>query len=70
MVGGLPFYGRRILGDRRIVGTFLSLVFIVYALFNVPPQTFNVFTAMGTIADTVTGTHHARQSTVTASRSV
>ncbi|SKC87295.1 amino acid carrier protein [Burkholderia sp. CF099] len=63
-VGGLPFYGRRVLGDRRIVGTFLSLVFIVYALFNVPPQTFNVFTAIGTIADTVTGTHLARQSTV------
>ncbi|WP_250493855.1 amino acid carrier protein [Caballeronia sp. GAWG1-1] len=63
-VGGLPFYGRRILGDRRIVGTFLSLVFIVYALFNVPPQTFNVFTAIGTIADTVAGTHLARQSAV------
>ncbi|SAK97633.1 Sodium/alanine symporter [Caballeronia hypogeia] len=63
-VGGLPFYGRRVLGDKRIVGTFLSLVFIVYALFNVPPQTFNVFTAIGTIADTVAGTHLARQSTV------
>ncbi|CAD6543517.1 alanine/glycine:cation symporter family protein [Paraburkholderia sabiae] len=63
-VGGLPFYGRRILGDRRIAGTFLSLVFIVYALFNVPPQTFNIFTALGTIADTVAGTHLARQSTV------
>ncbi|WP_277186512.1 amino acid carrier protein [Caballeronia sp. BR00000012568055] len=63
-VGGLPFYGRRILGDKRIVGTVLSLVFIVYALFNVPPQTFNVFTAIGTIADTVSGTHLARQSTV------
>ncbi|KND56752.1 Sodium/glycine symporter GlyP [Candidatus Burkholderia verschuerenii] len=62
-VDGLPFYGRRILGDRRGVGTFLSLVFIVYALFNVPPQTFNVFTAMGTIA-AVTGEHLARQSTV------
>jgi AGCS family alanine or glycine:cation symporter len=63
-VGGLPFYGRRILVGRRFVGTFLSLVFIVYALFNVPPQTFNVFTAIGTIADTVAGTHLARQSTV------
>jgi len=63
-VGGLPFYGRRVLGDRRFVGTFLSLVFIVYALFNVPPQTFNVFTAIGTIADTVSGEHIARQSTV------
>ena len=52
-VGGQPFYGRRILGGRRVVGIFLSLVFIVYALFNVPPQTFNVFTAIGAIADAV-----------------
>ena len=62
-VGGLPFYGQRILGGKRVVGTFLSVVFIIYALFNVPPQTFNVFTAIGTIADTVAGTHLARQST-------
>ncbi|WP_373085586.1 alanine:cation symporter family protein [Sneathiella sp.] len=38
-VGGLPFYGRRILGNKRIVGIFLSVAFIVYALFNVPIQT-------------------------------
>ncbi|MDM0018285.1 alanine/glycine:cation symporter family protein [Variovorax saccharolyticus] len=63
-VGGLPFYGRRILGDRRAVGTFLSLVFIAYALFNVPPQTFNVFTAIGTIADTVAGAPIGRRSTL------
>ena len=63
-VGGLPFYGRRILGDKRIVGIFLSLVFIVYALFNVPIQTFNVFTAIGTIADTVAGTHFERQAPI------
>lgn len=62
-VGGLPFYGRRILGNRRVVGGFLSVVFIVYALFNVPPQTFNVFTAIGTIADTVAGAPLGRRST-------
>ncbi len=61
-VGGLPFYGRSILGGRRFVGVFLSLAFIVYALFNVPAQTFNVFTAVGMIADTVTGTTSGRQS--------
>jgi len=61
-VGGLPFYGRRVLGNHRAVGVVLSIAFIVYALFNVPPQTFNVFTAIGTIADTVTGSPTDRQS--------
>ncbi len=61
-VGGLPFYGQRILGGKRFVGVFLSLAFIVYALFNVPAQTFNVFTAVGMIADTLTGTTSGRQS--------
>lgn len=61
-VGGMPFYGQRIVGGGRSVGIFLSLAFIVYALFNVPAQTFNVFTAIGMIADTATGETAGRQS--------
>lgn len=61
-VGGLPFYGRRIIGNKRFVGIFLSIAFMTYALFNVPVQTFNVFTAIGMIADTATGTVSERQS--------
>lgn len=61
-VGGLPFYGRRIVGNKRFVGIFLSIAFMTYALFNVPVQTFNVFTAIGMIADTATGTVSERQS--------
>lgn len=61
-VGGLPFYGRRILGNKRLVGIALSVAFIVYALFNVPIQTFNVFSAIGMLADTVTGAESDRQS--------
>ncbi len=61
-VGGLPFYGRRILGNSRAVGLLLSVAFIIYALFNVPPQTFHVFTAIGTIVDIASGTSHDRQS--------
>lgn len=61
-VGGMPFYGQRILGGKRVIGTFLSVMFIIYALFNVPVQTFNVFTAIGMIAETVTGTVADRQS--------
>lgn len=63
-VGGLPFYGRRILGNKRFVGVFLSIAFITYALFNIPAQTFNVFTAVGMIADTAMGTHFERQSSL------
>lgn len=63
-VGGLPFYGRRLLGDNRFAGVFLSVAFIIYALFNVPAQTFNVFTAIGVVADTVANTHFERQSTL------
>ncbi len=61
-VGGLPFYGRRIVGNSRVVGIFLTVAFITYALFNVPAQTFNVFTAIGMIADTATGAETDRQS--------
>lgn len=61
-VGGLPFYGRQIVGGKRFVGVILSVVFILYALFNVPIQTFNVFTAIGVIAETATGTSAERQS--------
>ncbi|QIQ22320.1 alanine/glycine:cation symporter family protein [Zophobihabitans entericus] len=63
-VGGLPFYGRRLLGNKRFVGLFLSCVFIFYALFNIPAQTFNVFSAIGTIAETVIGEPVERQSTL------
>jgi alanine or glycine:cation symporter, AGCS family len=61
-VGGLPFYGRSILGGKRFVGIFLSVAFILYALFNVPVQTFNVFTAIGMIAETASGSVSDRQS--------
>ena len=63
-VGGLPFYGQKILGDKRWVGVILSLVFIMYALFSIPGQTFHLFTSFGSIADTMAGTTFGRQSTV------
>lgn len=61
-VGGLPFYGRRLLGNKRFVGIILSCVFITYALFNIPAQTFNVFSAIGTIAEITAGHTYSRQS--------
>lgn len=63
-VGGLPFYGQKILGDKRWVGVILSFVFVVYALFSVPGQVFHIFTALGSVADTLAGTTFERQSMV------
>lgn len=61
-VGGLPFYGMRVFGDKRWVGILLSWIFIVYALFSVPGQTFHMFTALGSVADTIAGSAFERQS--------
>lgn len=63
-VGGLPFYGRRLLGDRAWVALALSILFVSYALLNVPPQTFHMFTALGSVFDLLSGTPHARDSVV------
>lgn len=61
-VGGLPFYGQKILGDKRIYGVLLAIIFIVYALFSVPGQTFHLFTALGSVAETVMGSPYDRTS--------
>ncbi|MGH4118212.1 alanine/glycine:cation symporter family protein [Clostridium sp.] len=63
-VGGLPFYGQKILGNKRWVGVILSSFFIIYALFVIPSQAFHLFTSFGSIADTVTGKTFGRESAV------
>ncbi len=63
-VGGLPFYGMKLLGNRRWVGVALASLFIGYALLNVPSQTFHLLTALGSVASTVAGTTYARTSAV------
>ncbi|MBU3091419.1 alanine:cation symporter family protein [Clostridium sp. CF011] len=63
-VGGLPFYGQKILGNKRWVGIILSSLFIIYALFVIPSQAFHLFTSFGSIADTIAGKTFGRQSTV------
>ncbi|SES89715.1 alanine/glycine:cation symporter family protein [Thorsellia anophelis] len=61
-VGGLPFYGKRLLGNMRWVGVCLSVAFIIYALFNIPAQTFNVFSAIDQITKNTTGVTYEKQS--------
>ena len=54
-VGGLPFYGRKLLGNKVWIGVFLSLLYILYALCCLPAQGFNVVSSIGRMAEIVTG---------------
>lgn len=63
-VGGLPFYGKRLLGNSAAVGVFLSLMYVLYALFCLPAQSFNTITAIGSMAEIVTGSTYAVDSTL------
>lgn len=54
-VGGLPFYGRKLLGNKVWVGVFLSILYILYALCCLPAQGFNVVSSIGTMAEIITG---------------
>lgn len=55
-VGGLPFYGRKLLGNKAWIGVFLSILYILYALCCLPAQGFNVVSSIGRMAEIVTGT--------------
>ena len=61
-VGGLPFYGRKLLGNKVWIGVFLSLLYILYALCCLPAQGFNVVSSIGSMAEIVTGTAIASDS--------
>lgn len=61
-VGGLPFYGRKLLGNHVWIGVFLSILYILYALCCLPAQGFNVVSSIGTIAEIFTGNPIAKDS--------
>ena len=61
-VGGLPFYGRKLLGNKVWIGIFLSLLYILYALCCLPAQGFNVVSSVGRIAEVTTGSTIASNS--------
>lgn len=54
-VGGLPFYGKKLLGNKLWAGAALSVLYILYALCCLPAQAFNVITSIGTMSGIVTG---------------
>ncbi len=61
-VGGLPFYGMKLLGNKVGVGVFLSILYILYALCCLPAQGFNVVSSVGRMAEIVTGSTIASDS--------
>ena len=54
-VGGLPFYGKKLLGNKMWAGILLSLMYIIYAMCCIPAQGFNVVSSIGQMASIVTG---------------
>lgn len=54
-VGGLPFYGKKLLGNKLWAGIALSLMYIIYAMCCLPAQGFNVVSSIGQMAEIVTG---------------
>ena len=61
-VGGLPFYGRKLIGNKVWVGVFLSILYILYALCCLPAQGFNVVSSVGRMAEIATGSTIATDS--------
>lgn len=52
-VGGLSFYGKKLLKNKAVIGTGLSLLYILYALFCLPAQSFNTISSVGQMAELV-----------------
>ena len=54
-LGGLAYYGKRLLKGSAVAGVALSVIYIIYALLCFPAQGFNTISAVGQIASTLTG---------------
>lgn len=55
-VGGLPYYGQRLLGNKAWAGILLSVMFIVYAMCCLPAQGYNVVSSVGQMGEMILGT--------------
>ena len=54
-IGGMAFYGRKLVKNSALVGAVLSLMYIIYALLCFPAQGFNTVSAIGQIAGILIG---------------
>ena len=55
-IGGLPFYGQKLLKNSAVAGIGLSVMYIIYAMCCLPAQGFNVVSSIGQLAEILTGT--------------
>lgn len=63
-VGGLPCYGRRLLGGAAVIGGTLSFLYIIYALLCIPAQGFNTISAIVAVTNSVTSMESASDGTM------
>lgn len=63
-VGGIAYYGRRLLNNSKLAGFVIAVAYIFYALFTLPSQVFHMFTAFGSVASQITGSVYARTDTL------
>lgn len=63
-IGGMPFYGARLLRGAAWVGSILSLLYLIYAFLCLPAQGFNTVSAVGSIASIVSGSTVASDSAI------
>ncbi|MGL4998839.1 MAG: alanine/glycine:cation symporter family protein [Cetobacterium sp.] len=63
-VGGIAYYGRKLLKNSKFVGFFIASSYIFYALFTLPSQVFHMFTAFGSVAGLITGQTYSRTDNV------
>lgn len=61
-IGGLAYYGKKLLKGSAVVGVFLSVLYIIYAFLCFPAQGFNTVSSVGMIANIITGKEIATNS--------
>ena len=54
-IGGLPYYGKKLLKNKMFIGVALSLMFIIYAMCCLPAQGFNVVSSIGQMGEILSG---------------
>ena len=54
-LGGMPTYGRKLLGGASWIGAALSFLYILYAILCIPAQGFNAVSAMVNVSENVFG---------------
>lgn len=57
-VGGMAFYGKKILGNRHAVLIAISITLVLYSVFAQPIQVFYLFTSVSSMTESMLGVHY------------